>query len=75
VRPTAQNFEFLRRANRIDSKTIGGIATTMCCEPTAREATALDLLVFFLRGFNQGDVGRWRQPIGARSRLKSVAII
>ena len=41
-------LEALLRARGIDSVLIGGIATSVCCETTAREATVRDFRVFFL---------------------------
>lgn len=42
------DLELILRSNGIDSVIIGGIATNVCCETTAREATARDFHVFFL---------------------------
>lgn len=42
------DLEIILRSNGIDTVIIGGIATNVCCETTAREATARDFRVFFL---------------------------
>ena len=44
----ATNLELLLRARGIDTLIITGIATTICCETTAREAAVRDFRVFFL---------------------------
>jgi nicotinamidase-related amidase len=41
-------LEAMLRSRGIDSVIIGGIATSVCCETTAREATVRDFRVFFL---------------------------
>jgi len=54
------DLELMLRSNGIDSVIIGGIATNVCCETTAREATVRDFHLFFLRDgtapFAFGDV-------------------
>ncbi len=42
------DLELVLRATGIDSVIIGGIATNVCCETTAREAAARDFRVLFL---------------------------
>ncbi len=42
------DLELILRANGIDSLIIGGIATNICCETTAREANVRDFRVHFL---------------------------
>lgn len=42
------DLELILRSNRIDSVIVGGIATNVCCETTAREATVRDFHLFFL---------------------------
>ncbi len=42
------DLELILRGNGIDSVIIGGIATNVCCETTAREAGVRDFHVFFL---------------------------
>ncbi|MFO1465598.1 MAG: isochorismatase family cysteine hydrolase [Steroidobacteraceae bacterium] len=42
------DLERLLRSRGIDSVVIGGIATSVCCETTAREATVRDFRLFFL---------------------------
>lgn len=42
------DLELILRARGIDSIIITGIATNVCCETTAREATVRDFRVFFL---------------------------
>jgi len=42
------DLELMLRANNIESVIIGGIATNVCCETTAREAAARDFHVLFL---------------------------
>jgi ureidoacrylate peracid hydrolase len=43
------DLELILRARGIDSVIIGGIATNVCCETTAREASVRDFRVHFLR--------------------------
>jgi len=42
------DLELILRSRRIDTVIIGGIATSVCCETTAREAVSRDFRVFFL---------------------------
>jgi nicotinamidase-related amidase len=42
------DLESILRTRGIDSVIIGGIATNVCCETTAREASARDFRMFFL---------------------------
>jgi nicotinamidase-related amidase len=42
------DLELILRSRGIDTVIITGIATTVCCETTAREAVARDFRVFFL---------------------------
>lgn len=42
------DLELILRSNGIEAVIIGGIATNVCCETTAREATARDFRMFFL---------------------------
>ncbi len=42
------DLELILRSRGIDSVIIGGIATNVCCETTAREAAVRDFKVFFL---------------------------
>lgn len=42
------DLEAVLRTRNIDSVIIGGIATNVCCETTAREASARDFKMFFL---------------------------
>jgi nicotinamidase-related amidase len=42
------DLELILRSRGIDSIIIGGVATNICCETTAREATVRDFRVFFL---------------------------
>jgi ureidoacrylate peracid hydrolase len=42
------DLELILRSRGIDSVIISGIATNVCCETTAREATVRDFRVFFL---------------------------
>jgi nicotinamidase-related amidase len=42
------DLELILRSRGIDSVIIGGIATNVCCDTTAREAAARDFKVFFL---------------------------
>jgi nicotinamidase-related amidase len=42
------DLELILRAHDINSVIIGGIATNVCCETTAREAATRDFRVFFL---------------------------
>jgi ureidoacrylate peracid hydrolase len=52
--------ELILRSRRIDTIIVTGIATNVCCETTAREATVRDFPVFFLSDgtatFDIGDV-------------------
>jgi nicotinamidase-related amidase len=54
------DLELILRSNGIDAVIIGGIATNICCETTAREATVRDFRLFFLSDgtapFTFGDV-------------------
>jgi biuret amidohydrolase len=43
------DLELILRSRGIDTVIISGIATNICCETTAREATVRDFRVFFLR--------------------------
>lgn len=43
------DLELILRSNGIDTLIIGGIATNVCCETTAREANVRDFRVLFLR--------------------------
>jgi ureidoacrylate peracid hydrolase len=45
---TGTNLEWMLRDAGIDTVIITGIATNICCEMTAREASQLDFRVFFL---------------------------
>jgi nicotinamidase-related amidase len=53
------DLELLLRSRGIDSIIVTGIATNVCCETTAREATVRDFRVFFLSDgtttFDMGD--------------------
>jgi ureidoacrylate peracid hydrolase len=42
------DLELILRSHGIDSVIVNGIATNVCCETTAREATVRDFCVFFL---------------------------
>jgi ureidoacrylate peracid hydrolase len=42
------DLELVLRTRGVDSVIIGGIATNVCCEATAREASARDFRLFFL---------------------------
>jgi nicotinamidase-related amidase len=42
------DLELILRSHGIDTIIIGGVATNICCETTAREATVRDFRVFFL---------------------------
>ncbi len=42
------NLEQILRSHGIDTLIIGGIATNLCCETTAREAMQREFRVFFL---------------------------
>jgi nicotinamidase-related amidase len=54
------DLELILRSRRIDTIIVTGIATNVCCETTAREATVRDFRVFFLSDgtatFDIGDV-------------------
>jgi nicotinamidase-related amidase len=56
----ATDLELILRSHGIDTVIISGIATNVCCETTAREATVRDFRVFFLSDgtatFGIGDV-------------------
>jgi nicotinamidase-related amidase len=56
----ATDLELILRSRGIDTIIITGIATNVCCETTAREATVRDFRVFFLSDgtttFDIGDV-------------------
>jgi ureidoacrylate peracid hydrolase len=56
----ATDLEMILRSRGIDSVIISGIATNICCEMTAREASVRDFRVFFLSDatatFDIGDV-------------------
>ena len=56
----ATDLEMILRSRGIDSVIISGIATNVCCEMTAREASVRDFRVFFLSDatatFDIGDV-------------------
>ena len=43
------DLELILRSKRIDTVIIGGIATNVCCETTAREANVRDFRVLFLK--------------------------
>ena len=45
---TGTDLDLILRSNSIDAVIIGGIATNVCCETTAREANMRDYKVFFL---------------------------
>lgn len=45
---TGTDLDLILRSNGIDSVIIGGIATNVCCDTTAREANQRDYKVFFL---------------------------
>jgi len=45
---TGTDLDLILRSNGIDSVIIGGIATNVCCDTTAREANQSDYKVFFL---------------------------
>lgn len=45
---TGTDLDLILRSNGIDSVIIGGIATNVCCDTTAREANMRDYKVFFL---------------------------
>lgn len=45
---TGTDLDLILRARGIDTVIIGGIATNVCCETTAREACMRDYKVFFL---------------------------
>lgn len=45
---TGTDLDLILRSNNIDSVIIGGIATNVCCDTTAREANMRDYKVFFL---------------------------
>ena len=52
------DLEVILRSKGIDTLIVGGIATNLCCETTAREANARDFRVFFLRdGTATSDIG------------------
>ncbi|MFH1489169.1 MAG: isochorismatase family cysteine hydrolase, partial [Pseudomonadota bacterium] len=52
------DLELILRARGIDTVIISGIATNVCCETTAREATVRDFHVFFLSdGTATADMG------------------
>jgi ureidoacrylate peracid hydrolase len=54
------DLELILRSHGIDTVIISGIATNVCCETTAREATVRDFRVFFLSDgtatFGIGDI-------------------
>ena len=54
------DLELILRSKGIDTAIIGGIATNVCCETTAREANVRDFKVFFLKDgtatFGMGDL-------------------
>jgi ureidoacrylate peracid hydrolase len=56
------DLELLLRSRGIDSVIVSGIATNICCETTAREATLRDFRMFFLSDgtstFEMGGVSR-----------------
>ncbi|MCB2107777.1 MAG: cysteine hydrolase [Rhodobacteraceae bacterium] len=45
---TGTDLDLILRSNGIDTVIIGGIATNVCCDTTAREACMRDYKVFFL---------------------------
>lgn len=45
---TGTDLDMILRSNSIESVIIGGIATNVCCDTTAREANQRDYKVFFL---------------------------
>lgn len=45
---TGTDLDMILRTNAIESVIIGGIATNVCCDTTAREANQRDYKVFFL---------------------------
>ena len=54
------DLELILRSKGIDTVIIGGIATNVCCETTAREANVRDFMVIFLsdgtKTFDLGEV-------------------
>ncbi len=45
---TGTDLDLILRSNGIDAVIVGGIATNVCCDTTAREANMRDYKVFFL---------------------------
>jgi ureidoacrylate peracid hydrolase len=68
------DLELILRSKGIDTVIIGGIATNVCCETTAREANVRDLKVIFLSDgtatFGLPDLGYG--PISAEEIQKAV---
>ena len=55
---TGTDLDLILRARGIDTVIIGGIATNVCCDTTAREACMRDYKVFFLSDGVGNQIGR-----------------
>jgi len=66
---TGTDLDLILRTNDIEAVIIGGIATNVCCETTAREANMRDYKVFFL---SDGTSNRGLGDLSAEDIKKAV---
>jgi nicotinamidase-related amidase len=70
------DLEQILRARGIDSLIIGGVATNVCCETTAREAMQRDFHVFFLSdGTATADMGEMPAAELQRASLATLGFL